>query len=136
MEAAKVCLDTDVLIDNLRKHGETVKYVRNLEKQGAILATTTVNAFELYYGSCKTKKREQNIKSVKQLLKRLLVFDFDEEASEKAGTTLAELESKGKTVDFRDIFIGSIALINDYALSTRNVSHYKRIPDLKLLIAP
>lgn len=135
MEAARVCLDTDVLIDNLRKRSDAVKHVRDLEEQ-VILATTTVNAFELYYGACKTKNREQNIKSVKQLLKRLVVFDFNEEASEKAGTTLAELESKGQTIDFRDIFISSIALTNDCALSTRNIGHYKRIPDLKLLTAP
>lgn len=136
MELDKVCIDTDVLIDNLRNNKKVVSYVADLENRNVILSTTTVNAFELYYGAYKSRRPTEGISAVTRLLDRLVVMDFDVKSSEAAGRILVDLELSGKPIDFRDIFIGATALVNDCAILTRNTDHFGKIPDLKAIAAP
>lgn len=134
MAILSICLDTSILIDTLRGDEETVKRIKEIETSGNILSTTTINAFELYYGAEKTEKRERNKESVRKLLERLLIYDFTEKASERAGEIAANLEAEGKTIDFRDIFIGATALINESTIFTKDINHFERIPHLKLQV--
>ena len=132
MDIKTVCLDTDILIDHLRGEEEAVRQILELEASGSILSTTTINAFELYYGAQKTEKGERNRDSVKKLLSRLVVYDFTERAAEKAGEIVAHLEAEGNPIEFRDAFIGATAITNKSALFTRNIRHFDRIPLLRL----
>jgi len=134
MAILSICLDTNILIDTLRGDQETIKQIKEIETSGNILSTTTINAFELYYGAEKTENRERNKEAVRKLLKRLLIYDFTEKASEKAGEIAANLEAEGKTIDFRDILIGATALINESTIFTKDINHFERIPDLKLQV--
>jgi predicted nucleic acid-binding protein len=136
MEPLKICIDTDVLIDNLRNSEKVVNYIMDLENRNVLLSTTTVNAFELYYGAYKSRRPIEGISAVTRLLDRLVVMDFDLKASETAARILTDLESNGKPIDFRDIFIGATALVNDCAILTRNTDHFGQIPDLKAIAAP
>jgi predicted nucleic acid-binding protein len=136
MELLKVCIDTDVLIDNLRNDEKVVSYITGLENKNAMLCTTTINSFELYYGAYKSRRPAEGISAVTRLLDRLVVMDFDSKASETAGRILADLESNGKLVEFRDVFIGATALVNDCTVLTRNTDHFSKIPDLKAIAAP
>jgi predicted nucleic acid-binding protein len=136
MELVKICVDTDVLIDNLRNKEAVVRYIANLENRNLMLSTTTVNVFELYYGAYKSRRPVEGISAVTRLLGRLAIMDFDVKASEMAARILAEIESSGKPIDFRDIFIGATALVNDCAVLTRNTDHFSKIPDLKTMVAP
>ena len=136
MELYKVCIDTDVLIDNLRDNKKVVSYIADLENRNVILSTTTVNAFELYYGAYKSRRPIEGISAVTRLLDRLVIMDFDVKASESAARILTDLESGGKPVDFRDVFIGATAIVNDCAILTRNTDHFSKIPDLKAIGAP
>lgn len=136
MEIPRICIDTDILIDHLRGKREIVDYIEKLEEAGSILSTTSINAFELYYGAYKTRKREKNVAAVRNLLSRLILLNFNYEASVKAGEILAYIESRGRIIDYRDLFIGVTALVNGFTLLTRNVRHFKYISGLKLLQAP
>jgi predicted nucleic acid-binding protein len=136
MELLKLCIDTDVLIDNLRNKEKIVNYIIDLENKNVTLSTTTVNAFELYYGAYKSRRPVEGISAVARLLDRLVIMDLDVKASETAGRILADLESNGKQIDFRDVFIGAMALVNDCAVLTRNTDHFSKIPDLKTMAAP
>jgi tRNA(fMet)-specific endonuclease VapC len=136
MELLKICIDTDVLIDNLRNNEKVVNYIIDLENRNTMLSTTTVNTFELYYGAYKSRRPIEGISAVTRLLDRLVVMDFDVKASETAGRILTDLESNGEPIDFRDIFIGATALVNDCAILTRNTDHFSKIPDLKAIAAP
>jgi len=126
-----ICIDTDILIDHLRGHSETVEEIRNFEGL-FYLSTTVVNSFELYYGAYKTERRKINIFSVDKLLRRLTVLQMTEAASKLAGEILADLEKKGEIIEFRDAFIASIAITHGNILFTRNISHFDRIEGLKL----
>lgn len=136
MELLKVCIDTDVLIDNLRDNEKVVDYIIDLEKKNVMLSTTTINAFELYYGAYKSRRTAEGISAVARLLDRLVIMDFNVKASETAARILADLESNGKSIDFRDIFIGATSIVNDCAVLTRNTDHFSKIPDLKTILAP
>ena len=126
-----VCLDTDILIDTLRGHRETVDKIRDLEMVFN-LNTTVINSFELYYGAFKTKKSDKNVLYVDELLERLLILKMNGYASKLAGKILADLKKKGEIIDFRDVIIASIAITSDTTLFTRNVSHFERIEGIML----
>jgi len=59
MESLKnrVVIDTDILVDVLRGVEKTVAFIADLENNGSKLSTTVINAFELYYGAYKSKKK-------------------------------------------------------------------------------
>jgi len=132
MEYRKICIDSDYLIDILRKKSKIIKEIKQLESESNLLATTVINSFELYYGAYKTNNKK-NIKLVDELLANLIILEWKKEFSELAGMVRADLESQGNVLDFRDIFIGVITLKNDYYLLTRNIAHFRKIPSLKLL---
>lgn len=136
LEASSVCLDTSVLIDNLRGKKQTVEFIRGLEEAGTALSTTAVNSFELYYGAYRSKRREKNLAATKALLARLVLLDLTDESSHEAGRILALLEEEGDLIGFRDALIAAIAKTHRIPLATRDTEHFSRVPDLQVLGAP
>ena len=131
LEYQKICLDTNILVELLRKKSETIEKVKSFQDDNIILATTIINSFELYYGAYKPN-RSKNIDLVKELLDKLVILEWDDDFSEVAGKVLADLDRKGQKIEFRDLFIGVIAFRNDFTLITNNLSHFKRIQGLKV----
>jgi predicted nucleic acid-binding protein len=43
------------------------------------------------------------------------------------------LRQKGRAINPGDNLIAGICLAHDFALVTRNVSHFRRVPDLKVV---
>ena len=123
------CLDTDLLVAILRGDAEAEEKMRQLDEDGRN-ATTSVNAFEIFYGAYKSKKRMTNIEGTKRLLSRLDVLSLNVEAAEKAGNFFADLELEGLQVEFRDVLVAASSLENQLALVTRNKKHYSRIVGL------
>ena len=126
-----LCLDTDVLIDFLRGDPKTAEKVERLEEE-FVLATTTINLFELYYGAFRTEKIERNVKTVKKLAARLKLLVFADKSAELSGRVMAELEKEGQTIGFRDAMIAGMVLENTVLFYTRNVKHFKRIKEMRL----
>lgn len=126
----EICLDTDVLIDFLRGERKIVEVIKTLEEEHELL-TTSINIFELYYGAYRTGK-DKNVKAVDELANRLEILRLTERSAKISGKILAELESEGKVIDFRDILIAGIVMENDVTLFTRNKKHFQRVKGLKL----
>jgi predicted nucleic acid-binding protein len=124
------CLDSDLLVAILRGKEEARTIVEALDEESKG-ATTSVNAFEVYFGANKSAKKDENVKEASKLLERLIVFPLDLSSSRKAAEISAKLETKGETIDFRDAMIAAIAIENGLTLVTRNISHFKRIKNLK-----
>ena len=125
------CVDTDFLIGVLRGKEDAERKMRELDDEGRH-ATTSVNAFELFYGACKSREKSINLQATMSLLDRFDVLQLDLESSQKAGEALAALASTGEVIDFRDALIGGIALVNGLSLVTRNKEHFVRVKGLKL----
>lgn len=126
----EICLDTDVLIDFLRGKRKIVEAIKTLEEEHELL-TTSINIFELYYGAYRTGK-DKNVRAVDELTGRLEILKLTERSAKISGKILAELESEGKVMDFRDILIAGIVMENDVTLFTRNKKHFQRVKGLKL----
>jgi len=136
LEASSICLDTSVLIDNLRGKTQTVEFIKRLEEAGATLSTTTINSFELYYGAYRSRRREKNLTATRTLLTRLVILDLTDESSNKAGRILAYLEEEGDLIGFRDALIAAIAMNHETTLATSDIQDFSRVPDLQVLRAP
>jgi predicted nucleic acid-binding protein len=125
-------VDTDILIDLLRKKDYAVSLVKKFEEESE-LATSAINAFELYRGAYKSRNQEKNLASVKGLLNSLRMLNTDEDSMEMAGKITASLERDGNMIDIRDLLIASIGLVNGFWILTNNVAHFKRIKHLRVV---
>ena len=124
-------MDTDLLVAILRKKEEAQKKMDQLDKEGR-QATTTVNAFELFYGAHKSKMAEENVTKTRTILSRLLVLPLGLGSAERAGDIFAALERKGTALDFRDAMIAGIALDSKLPVVTRNKRDYSKVPGLEV----
>ena len=125
----KICLDTDFLVNFLTNKKEEVDFVRENEAS-ADFATTYLNLFELYYGAYRSKDSQNKLGIIPPLLSRINVLNLSDESVEKAGEIQAKLRQKGKMIKFRDLLIGTIALVNGYSIKTKNIKHFERIEGL------
>lgn len=124
------CLDSDALIGILRDL-PGAKELTVLIDESSRAATTSVSAYEILFGA-KKKGDESKITEVRKLLGKFTILQFDEAAAEKASEIYSELSKKGEQLDLRDIFIGSVALVNGCSVVTRNVKHFSKIKELKV----
>jgi len=136
MEITRVVMDTDVLIDLLRNVKKVVEFISNMEREGYVLSTTIINAFELYYGAYRSKKQAENLASTRKLLERLIILGMNLKSAENAGHIYADLQIKGQPIGLRDAMVGAIALTRGYNLATRNIEHLQKIQGLSLIPAP
>lgn len=127
----KICLDTDFLVNFLRNKKEEVEFIKKNELQKD-LATTYINIFELYYGAYKSTNKEHNFKAIQLLLNRINILNLSEDSVKKAAEILVNLEKQGGLIDFRDLLIGTITLVNNYAIKTKNIKHFNRIEGLNI----
>jgi len=119
-------LDSDVLIDYLRGTGPGRDLVRALA-QGIGYRVTAVTAFELALG----RSYRENPRPVHVLLSTPLLT-LTRKAGLRGGALLGELRRGGETIDVRDAMQAGICLETGATLVTRNVSHFERVPDLRL----
>jgi len=136
MEITRVVIDTDILIDLLRNVKKVLEFISNMEREGYILSTTIINAFELYHGAYRSKKQAENLASTRKLLERLIILGMGLKSAENAGRIYTELEVRGQAIGLRDTMVGAIALTRGYTLATRNIEHLQKIPGLTLIPAP
>jgi predicted nucleic acid-binding protein len=129
--AVTVVLDTDVLIDYLRGLRSAAAFVEKLGREGAALATTAVNLFELAWGAYKLGGGR--LRDVQKLASALTVLSLSEREALKAGEEMGYLESLGAPVDLRDVLIGVIARENGASVATGNVRHFRRIRGLTVI---
>jgi len=131
---ARVCLDTDVLIDYMRKPSGVVKRIMKgfLERKVSV-CTTSVNTFEIWLGAHLAPKQMGLVEETRDFFDHLEVVNFDYETSVEAGRVMASLRRRGQVVEIRDLFVGCICRVGGMPLITRNLKHYKRIRGLKVL---
>ena len=127
----RLIVDTDILVDLLRKKDYAVSLIMKFEDE-VELATSAINAFELYRGAYKSQNQEENLASVKGILNSLRILNTDEDSMEMAGKITARLECDGNMMDIRDLLIASIAMVNGFGVLTNNVGHFNKIEHLKV----
>ncbi len=124
------CLDTDFIVDLLRRLPEAEDKLESLTSDGDKLATSPLNASELYKGAYKSAKPEEEAKKVRRLLDTLDILEFSVAASETFGKLSNELSRNGREIGDFDLLIASIALTHGEPLVTRNSRHFSQVPGL------
>lgn len=127
-----IVLDTDVLVNIIREKPEINKWVKENEDK-YVFATTIINIFELYAGAYKDVNKEKKLIIVENLKERLKILDFDIRVAQLAGKIRVSLEDEGNPIEIRDLFIGSIVLLNNFPIKTNNKKHFSKIDGLKVL---
>jgi predicted nucleic acid-binding protein len=125
--AGGAVLDLDVLIDYLRGAGAGRELVRALTG-GAGYRVTAITAFELALG----RAYGENPRPVHALLAAPLLT-LTRKAGLRGGALLGELRQGGVAIDVRDAMQAGICLEAGATLVTRNLSHFERVPGLRLL---
>jgi tRNA(fMet)-specific endonuclease VapC len=130
----RVCLDTDILIDYLRKPSDEVKQLmESIFERKVSACTTSVNTFEIWLGAHLAPKKAKLVRNTEDFLGQLEVVNFDYASSVEAGRVLADLRKRGEPIEIRDLFVGCICKVSGMSLVTRNLKHYRRIRGLKIL---
>jgi tRNA(fMet)-specific endonuclease VapC len=125
-----VCLDTSFLIALLRTDAAAEGKLESYIDEGEKVSTTPICACELFAGAYKSRKRDLEIRKVKEFLSRMELLEFSPQACERFGRIRAELESKGTPLGDLDLMIASIAMAHNQAVVTRDVEHFRMIAGL------
>lgn len=111
-------LDTDIVIDFLRRRSYARKLLDNWAEKG-LLAVSTLTHLEVYQG---IKSGEAEV--TKDFLDGLTSIMVDVPIARRAGSMLGELRTKGITISIADSIIASTALQLNITLLTNNIEHY------------
>lgn len=122
-------IDSDVLINFLKGEQDAVDTIKRLQVQSLYISIISVG--EILEGLLETKNKKKLI-SFKKLLKSLNVINIDLTVIEKFASVRKLLRKKGMLIDNFDLLIASTCLAYDLYLVTRNTSHFRRVPDLKM----
>ena len=132
-------LDTDTLSYLWARHERVVQ--RAAEVGDNELGITSITRAEVLRRRCEnllkadtaeeTLKAQYRLDLSEQRLSRLIVSPFDD-------TAAAQLEQlwkvdRLKQIGRADLLIASVALGNDATLVTRNLRHFRRVPNLKVV---
>ncbi len=124
-------LDTTFLIDMIK--GMTSggkKLVKDLDVSGPH-CTTSINAHEFLVGAYGSSNLEREMKLRKDLIRKLIILNYDLECTEISAKIEADQRSKGEFIGRADIMIASIMLKNGLKeIVTRNHKHFSKIPNI------
>ncbi len=126
-------LDTDILISFLRGKPQASAFIKSLIDKDERLNTTAINTGELYVGAYYSTNVAKDVRAIEDLLKRFTIWDFTKIDAGIYGQIQATLLKNGTPVGKMDVMIGAIAINHGEPLVTRNIAHFDRIPQLKLV---
>lgn len=125
-----IILDTDVIIDLLHKREPTTRFLRDIRDRGEALATTSINAAELWRGARSADAREK----VGKLLTALHDVPFGPRSARRFGEIMEALDRAGSPISNTDGMIAACALESGGRIVTRNAKEYRRVPGLEVLV--
>ena len=126
------CLDTDFLVGLLRKDESATAFAKKLGESGEGVSVTPIAVAELFTGAYLSEHPE-NVELVQDLIANLDLLAFDATAAQVAGQTIAALQKQGQPIGDFDTLIAAVAMRHNKTLVTRNVKHFQRVPNLKVV---
>jgi predicted nucleic acid-binding protein len=119
-------LDTDFLIDLLRKNPQALERLEEFIKKPTDLYITHVTLWELYQGVYKSLKPEENLKKTEELVEFFEILPFTQSVDRRFGALVNELSKHGTPIGVMDTLIASIALENTFEIVTKNRKHFEK----------
>ena len=122
-------LDSNAVISLLNDHdGRDSQRVRTLLP--ADFGLSSIVMHELYFGACKSRRRDRNLALVDSL--RFEVVPFDQEDARHAADIRAALAAQGIPIGGYDVLIAGQARARALTLVTRNVREFERVVGLRI----
>jgi predicted nucleic acid-binding protein len=115
---AKYLLDTDVVIEWLRRDDRVVTWLKEHDRRGDFMALTPISIAEIYAG---LRRREEFI--LGDILKVLHCVEVDERVGRKAGHYRQRF-GRSHGVEVADALIAGTAHVHGLVLCSRNLRHY------------
>jgi len=123
-------IDTDLLID-LEKQGSAVQNL--LADEESAISVITVS--ELLHGVLRAHgaTRARRHAFVEHLLAGLQAIPITEPVARVHAGIWAQLVERGELVGAHDLWIAATAIAHGFGVATRNISHFERIPSLRVV---
>lgn len=125
-------LDTNVCIALINGSSSKVRgRADQAVRRGAILATSSIVAHELWYGVAKSGRPVQNANRLTAFLSRAVTnLDYSSKDAQTAGEIRAELERQGTRIGEYDTLIAGQAFARNLVLVTANTKEFQRVKGL------
>jgi len=130
-EPRLILLDTNVMIHYLKGDPAIVTRIYNTSR--AELALPAIVAYELEYGTLRSKLPARRRRELEAGLAHIQHLPFDSAAATAAAGIRVELEQRGCKIEPLDLLIAGIALSRGAALVTSNIAEFSRVPGLRVL---
>lgn len=127
-----VCLETDFLVAVMRKDERAMQKLEEMVERGERVATTPINASELFKGVYLSENINENLKKVRGILSRVDLLGFNLTACDIYGRTYSQQKTKGESIGEFDTLIASIALSHNERVVTKNTKHFNRVEGLEV----
>ncbi|HAL44720.1 MAG: hypothetical protein A2Y12_00680 [Planctomycetes bacterium GWF2_42_9] len=128
------CLDTTILIDlasgNANRRKNAFNKLAELVNRGDDIVTTRFNVAELYTGAARSANPQTELKVINNLVKNISILEFEDKAAWLFGRITSYLQIIGNPIGDMDVLIASTAMVSGHTIVTKNVSHFRNIPDL------
>jgi len=85
--------------------------------------------YEVEFGAA----RAGRLSDLNDVLPFVKALPIDQRIAERAARLHADLIAAGKDIGVKDAFIGATRVVNSMPILTRNVRHFRRIPELRVI---
>jgi predicted nucleic acid-binding protein len=122
-------IDTNVIIKMLHNDPEAVSLLQRVEKP----YTSVVVKGELYYGVCKSARREANMELFRSALSKFEILPLDDDSIAVSYALIKSgLEKQGKKIPENDVWIAATAHV--YGLPVVSFDkHFSYISQIRLI---
>jgi tRNA(fMet)-specific endonuclease VapC len=129
-------VDATFVIDFLRetqrkRRGPASDFLASTIRDDLVISVFV--ACELFAGVHASQRSEEERERVQRFCTEFRVVYPDERCAETFGWLSHSLQRSGQMIGTMDVLIASLALIEGAPLVTRNVKHFKRIPNLEII---
>ncbi len=127
-------IDTSVLIAAERGGLDLVQLLGSFPEEDWTVSSVTIS--ELLHGAFRTTlpgKRARRLTFAEETIRRFEVLAFDLGAARAHAEIWTELARHGRMVGERDLLIAATAISHDYAVATRDLRSFPKIPGLRVL---
>ncbi len=124
-------LDTNICI-YIAKRQPTAVASRFEKLRPGDVGMSIVTYLELVYGAWKSARKQENVATVQELSRLILVQPLDTAVADHYGRIRSELERAGSPIGAYDLLIAAHALSLDLTLVTNNLREFARISGLRV----
>ncbi len=126
----RATLDTNIISAFLKKDIRVVERVSDYLDFFDRLTINIISYYEILRG-LKDLGDEEKLRGFEEFIQENELISIRKETIEKAAEIYAYLKQDGNLIEDADILMASIAIIEDLALITNNINHFRRIKDLR-----